>query len=60
MATYDATVGATSPGDQCALELYAWNALVSAALLMPLHICEVVLRNAVADALQSVYGTNWP
>jgi hypothetical protein len=39
--------------------LYAWNAQVSGALLTPLHICEVVIRNAVSDALTSVYGDRW-
>lgn len=43
-----------------ALEIYAWNAQVSSAMLLPLHICEVVLRNAVADVLESVYGSRWP
>lgn len=43
-----------------ALELYAWNAQISAAFLAPLHICEVVIRNAVADALESQYGNRWP
>lgn len=43
-----------------ALALYAWNAKVSAAMLAPLHICEVVTRNAVSDALTSAYGSNWP
>jgi hypothetical protein len=43
-----------------ALHLYAWNAQVSAALMAPLHICEVVVRNAVSDALEAVYGQDWP
>ena len=43
-----------------ALALYAWNAQVAAAMLAPLHICEVVIRNAVADAIASVYGAQWP
>ena len=43
-----------------ALALYAWNAQVSAAMLAPLHICEVVMRNAVSDALSAVYGSRWP
>jgi hypothetical protein len=43
-----------------ALALYAWNAQVSAALMVPLHICEVVIRNAVSDALERVYGPTWP
>ena len=55
MATYEAAVGA-----QAALVLYAWNAQVSGALLSPLHICEVVMRNAVADALEAIYGARWP
>lgn len=43
-----------------ALELYAWNAQVSAALLTPLHICEVAIRNAVSEVLETVYGARWP
>lgn len=43
-----------------ALALYAWNAQVSAALMAPLHLCEVVVRNAAADAIAAVYGVNWP
>jgi hypothetical protein len=43
-----------------ALALYAWNTQVAAAMLAPLHICEVVIRNAVADAIASVYGAQWP
>lgn len=43
-----------------ALELYAWNARVAAAMLGPMHICEVVLRNAVSDALEAVSGAGWP
>lgn len=43
-----------------ALELYAWNGQVSSAMLLPLHICEVVLRNAVAEVLESIYGDQWP
>ena len=43
-----------------ALELYLWNADVSAALLVPLHIYEVVMRNAIAEALAHVYDSRWP
>jgi hypothetical protein len=46
------------PGD--ALELYAWNAHISAALMIPSHFAEVLTRNAVSDALTTVYGPNWP
>ena len=41
------------------LELYAWNAQVSGALLTPLHICEVVVRNTVSDVLKATYGERW-
>jgi hypothetical protein len=43
-----------------ALELYAWNARVSSALMLPAHFAEVATRNAVSDALLSVYGPRWP
>lgn len=59
IATYRAaTTGA--PELPAALALYTWNAQVSAAMLNPLHACEVVIRNAVSDALMTVYGPNWP
>nr|WP_318382454.1 hypothetical protein [uncultured Enterobacter sp.] len=62
IATYETTVGGT-PGvvrTEKALSLYMWNAHVSAALLMPLHVCEVTLRNAISDVLERVYGPLWP
>ena len=40
--------------------LYAWNMQMCAALLPPLHICEVVIRNAAATALVHRYGRCWP
>lgn len=43
-----------------ALDIYVWNALVSCALFSTLHICEVVMRNAIAHALELKYGANWP
>lgn len=43
-----------------ALKLYAWNAQISAAFLAPLHLCEVVIRNAIAEALERKYGADWP
>jgi hypothetical protein len=60
MATYEVAAGVKRDDDPAALVLYAWNAQVSAALLAPLHICEVVVRNAVSDALETVYGARWP
>lgn len=59
IGTYETATSAV-PNLSGALALYSWNAQVSAALMTPLHICEVVVRNAVADALQSVYGPRWP
>lgn len=58
ISTYENAVITTSDSSS-ALKLYAWNAQVSGALLTPLHICEVVIRNAVSDALTSVYGDSW-
>jgi len=40
--------------------LYAWNAQLSAAMMAPLHVCEVVVRNAVADALTAVFREREP
>lgn len=50
-----------SQGKPCsALQLYSWNAQISAALLVPLHFCEVTLRNAASEALSNKYGERWP
>ena len=29
-------------------------------MLAPLHLCEVVLRNAIADAIAAAHGPRWP
>ncbi|PKF48634.1 hypothetical protein AT251_24640 [Enterovibrio nigricans] len=42
------------------MSLYAWNGQVSSAFMLPLHICEVIVRNAVHDVLTKVYGERWP
>lgn len=62
IGTYEAALNAAGNPitSRQALHLYAWNAQVSAALLAPLHICEVVVRNAVSEALEAVYGQHWP
>ncbi len=60
MGTFEAAAGVRSDDDPAALVLYAWNAEVSGAFLAPLHVCEVVIRNAVADALEIIYGPRWP
>jgi hypothetical protein len=43
-----------------ALKLYMWNAQISAAFFVPLHLCEVITRNAVSEVLETVYGARWP
>ncbi|EKO3954003.1 TPA: hypothetical protein KD874_004827 [Vibrio parahaemolyticus] len=61
LSTYEAVVfNGTALSTEQALKLYAWNAQVSAAFFAPLHLCEVVIRNAVAEALEKKYGANWP
>lgn len=62
MSTFEAAAKVQSSNDPAtlALLLYAWNAEVSGAFLAPLHVCEVVIRNAVSDALEALYGPRWP
>ncbi len=60
MGTFEVAAGVQADDDPAALLLYAWNAAVSGAFLAPLHLCEVVIRNAVADALEALYGPRWP
>jgi hypothetical protein len=43
-----------------ALELYVWNSQLGAALMTPISVCEVVIRNAIDEALSAVHGQNWP
>lgn len=50
-------------GEDCprlALKLYEWNAELSSYFFFPLHIYEVVLRNAISDAIAIRYGQDWP
>lgn len=42
-----------------ALELYRWNAQISSALFTCIQVCEVVIRNAVSEALCNTYGNQW-
>jgi len=41
-------------------EPYRWNLDVSSAFFAPLQVCEVGIRNAVADAIERTYGADWP
>jgi hypothetical protein len=43
-----------------ALELYAWNLDISSALIVPLQVCEVAVRNGIAEAIEAIHGANWP
>lgn len=55
--TYIAACG----GDTAkAVDLYGWNARVSAALMLPAHFAEISTRNAAADVLERLYGPRWP
>lgn len=53
-------VSATGGDTARAVDLYGWNARISAALMLPSHFAEVSTRNAVSDALSTVYGPQWP
>lgn len=59
VATFEAAASG-EPRLLRALALYAWNAQVSAAMLAPLHICEVSIRNAISEAIEAAHGPQWP
>ena len=50
---------AMSGNQDNALELYFLNSELSCNLWLPLQLYEIVIRNAVDDALSNVYGENW-
>lgn len=56
-ATYLQAMG--NDRDQ-ALALYEWNLDLSSALIVPLQVCEVAVRNGIAEAIENVHGANWP
>ncbi|WP_193791165.1 hypothetical protein [Mycobacterium paraense] len=63
ISTYVKACDATAAPSElpvAALRLYQWNVQVSAALMVPIHIFEVAIRNAAAEALEAVYGPQWP
>lgn len=62
LSTYEGIIGLNGNplSTNHALKLYGWNAQVSAAFFSPLHLCEVVIRNAVASVLEAKYGDEWP
>lgn len=58
LATYSRSLG--TPNARRALHLYAWNAQVSGAFMLPQQLCEISIRNAVSEVLTTVYGASWP
>lgn len=56
-ATY---LQATTNDRERALALYEWNLELSSAFIIPLQICEVAVRNAVAEAIEKIHGATWP
>lgn len=62
ISTYTAacTPAADEDPTVAALRLYHWNIEMCAAFTVPIHLCEVAIRNAVSEALTSVYGSRWP
>ncbi|MGN6610360.1 MAG: hypothetical protein ACTHLJ_01160 [Angustibacter sp.] len=57
---FDTYVNACAGDSQRAAALYGWNARVSAALMVPAHLAEIAVRNAVDEVLVRVYGARWP
>lgn len=60
LTAFDTAAAAAQVGDSEALRLYEWNAELSSALLLPLHLFEVVLRNTIHEALTLTYQERWP
>ena len=61
MSTYDeaARPHQSNDGSDIALTLYGWNAAISGAMLCPIQLCEVTIRNAVSDILTQMHGADW-
>src|SRR5438128_2525706 len=57
---FDTYLRASSGNIMMGLRLYHWNAQISAAFLFPLHIFEICVRNAVANAAETAYNPQWP
>ncbi|MGZ0027566.1 hypothetical protein [Stenotrophomonas sp. S4] len=59
LSTYERIASTCSP-DVTAESLYLWNMRMCSALMMPVHLCEVVTRNAAATVLARQHGPRWP
>ena len=60
LTSFDAAATLHGASSNDAVDLYEWNAELASSLLLPLHYFEVVLRNAVHDALTQAYRETWP
>ena len=58
LGTYTRTAGMVDT--KHALALYAWNAQISGAFMLPQQVCEVAVRNAASEVICAVYGPQWP
>lgn len=60
-AAQAATYVTAANGDPVkAMQLYGWNARISAVFMLPAHFAEVTTRNAAGEVLTAVYGPDWP
>lgn len=61
-STYRSAIQQRSGTDSLsdALRLYQWNAELSSRFFFPLHLYEIVLRNAISEAISLRYGADWP
>lgn len=59
LSTYE-RIASTCGDDVTAESLYLWNMRMCGALMMPVHLCEVVIRNAAASVLARQHGPRWP
>jgi hypothetical protein len=57
---FDTYMVAAGQNPTFAVGLYLYNARLSKALLFPLHVVEVTLRNAIDELLCHLYGPHWP
>jgi hypothetical protein len=56
LGVYLAEAGYVKPQ---AVDLYVWNAKISEAFQFPIHVFEVVLRNAVSRSVIDRFGVDW-
>lgn len=60
LSAFDAVATSKGASHVDALNLYEWNAELASALLLPLHLFEVILRNSIHEALTLTYRERWP